>query len=127
MPERRSAASSLLCPVGFSVVMEADFDKTSLRFTLRVSFEPASHTGSNAAQMAELVDALGSGPSGGNTVEVRVLFWAPCHAGAAQTPSFVFNGHEGADLNLQVPYCHTAQRAEQSTDCLQDTHSSNRV
>ena len=30
-----------------------------------------------AAQMAELVDALGSGPSGGNTVEVRVLFWAP--------------------------------------------------
>ena len=29
------------------------------------------------AQVAELVDALGSGPSGGNTVEVRVLFWAP--------------------------------------------------
>ncbi|VXC10299.1 hypothetical protein BURKHO8Y_190053 [Burkholderia sp. 8Y] len=27
--------------------------------------------------MAELVDALGSGPSGGNTVEVRVLSWAP--------------------------------------------------
>jgi len=24
-----------------------------------------------------LVDALGSGPSGGNTVEVRVLSWAP--------------------------------------------------
>src|SRR5574340_341450 len=30
--------------------------------------------------MAELVDALGSGPSGGNTVEVRVLFWAPYEA-----------------------------------------------
>ena len=29
------------------------------------------------AQMAELVDAPGSGPGGGNTVEVRVLFWAP--------------------------------------------------
>ena len=29
------------------------------------------------AEMAELVDALGSGPSGGNTVEVRVLSWAP--------------------------------------------------
>jgi hypothetical protein len=30
--------------------------------------------------MAELVDALGSGPSGGNTVEVRVLFWAPSNS-----------------------------------------------
>ena len=29
------------------------------------------------AQVAELVDAPGSGPGGGNTVEVRVLFWAP--------------------------------------------------
>ena len=29
--------------------------------------------------MAELVDALGSGPSAGNGVEVRVLFWAPIH------------------------------------------------
>ena len=28
------------------------------------------------AQVAELVDALGSGPSGSNTVQVRVLFWA---------------------------------------------------
>ena len=27
--------------------------------------------------MAELVDALGSGPSGSNPLEVRVLFWAP--------------------------------------------------
>jgi hypothetical protein len=37
----------------------------------------ASAVRSVRAQMAELVDALGSGPSGGNTVEVRVLFWAP--------------------------------------------------
>ena len=29
------------------------------------------------AQMAELVDALGSGPSARKGVEVRVLFWAP--------------------------------------------------
>ena len=29
------------------------------------------------AQVAKLVDALGSGPSGGNTVEVRFLSWAP--------------------------------------------------
>lgn len=38
---------------------------------------------SQVAQMAELVDALGSGPSGSNTVQVRVLFWAklliPCN------------------------------------------------
>ncbi|SPC07417.1 hypothetical protein CO2235_U670030 [Cupriavidus oxalaticus] len=33
--------------------------------------------GAHLAQVAELVDALGSGPSGGNTVEVRVLSWAP--------------------------------------------------
>src|SRR5690606_16578123 len=32
---------------------------------------------SQCAQVAELVDALGSGPSGGNTVEVRVFSWAP--------------------------------------------------
>ena len=32
---------------------------------------------SQRAQVAELVDALGSGPSGGNIVEVRVLSWAP--------------------------------------------------
>ncbi|CEG55051.1 hypothetical protein PXNS11_60228 [Stutzerimonas xanthomarina] len=31
----------------------------------------------SSAQVAELVDALGSGPSGGNTVEVRVFSWAP--------------------------------------------------
>ena len=34
-------------------------------------------SGSKNAQMAELVDALGSGPSGSNPLEVRVLFWAP--------------------------------------------------
>ena len=31
-----------------------------------------------SAQMAELVDAPSSGGGGGNPVEVRVLFWAPC-------------------------------------------------
>ncbi len=29
------------------------------------------------AQVAELVDALASGASGGNPVEVQVLSWAP--------------------------------------------------
>jgi hypothetical protein len=29
------------------------------------------------AQVAKLVDAPGSGPGGGNTVEVRVFSWAP--------------------------------------------------
>ena len=36
-----------------------------------------SYRWSTHAQMAELVDALGSGPSGSNPLEVRVLFWAP--------------------------------------------------
>ncbi|CAG9193261.1 hypothetical protein BCAR13_1070029 [Paraburkholderia caribensis] len=38
------------------------------------------------AQVAELVDALGSGPSGGNTVEVRVLSWAPLSQAEQITP-----------------------------------------
>jgi hypothetical protein len=47
--------------------------------SIRYDSSPLAVTrnGSREAQMAELVDALGSGPSGGNTVEVRVLFWAP--------------------------------------------------
>ena len=49
----------------------------------RLSCAPVPLAGqdANIAQMAELVDALGSGPSGGNTVEVRVLFWAPTETG----------------------------------------------
>ena len=31
------------------------------------------------AQVAKLVDAPGSGPGGSNTVEIRVLSWAPIH------------------------------------------------
>ncbi len=37
----------------------------------------SSKSGVTPAQVAELVDALASGASGGNSVEVRVLFWAP--------------------------------------------------
>ncbi|CAN0620171.1 protein of unknown function [Burkholderia multivorans] len=40
-------------------------------------FRSAVSSHAKRAQVAELVDALGSGPSGGNTVEVRVLSWAP--------------------------------------------------
>jgi hypothetical protein len=40
--------------------------------------------------MAELVDALGSGPSDGNIVEVRVFFRAPKHKKIAQAVFFVF-------------------------------------
>ena len=42
---------------------------------------------STPAQVAELVDALGSGPSGGNTVEVRVLSWAPDQSSKKKTRS----------------------------------------
>src|SRR4029453_9375138 len=77
---------------------------------------------STLAQVAELVDALGSGPSGGNTVEVRVLSWAPDHrkTRSAFKPCgfFVF----AADFPSQirqlallawrhcVPRCHTCER-----------------
>ena len=45
----------------------------------RLSCAPVPLAGqdANIAQMAELVDALGSGPSGGNTVGVRVPSSAP--------------------------------------------------
>jgi hypothetical protein len=49
--------------------------------------------------MAELVDALGSGPSGGNTVEVRVLFWAPGYI--LQDPAF-----SGAFIAYQPCYAY---------------------
>jgi hypothetical protein len=54
-------------PTVFSPSREVrvDFPRTALQHTRRF------------AQMAELVDALASGASGGNFVEVRVLFWAP--------------------------------------------------
>jgi hypothetical protein len=39
--------------------------------------------------MAELVDALASGASGGNPVEVQVLFSAPSQ-GKAECPLFLF-------------------------------------
>jgi hypothetical protein len=42
--------------------------------------------------MAELVDALGSGPSDGNIVEVRVFFRAPNTQKIAQAVFFVFAG-----------------------------------
>ena len=43
------------------------------------------------AQVAELVDAPGSGPGGGNTVEVRVLSWAPDLKGRLYAGLFHFS------------------------------------
>ena len=51
---------------------------TSIRHPLQWrGFANATQHNRSIAQMAELVDALGSGPSAGNGVEVRVLFRAP--------------------------------------------------
>jgi hypothetical protein len=44
--------------------------------------------------MAELVDALGSGPSDGNIVEVRVFFRAPNTQKIAQAVFFVFGAQK---------------------------------
>ncbi len=59
--------------------------------------------------MAELVDALGSGPSGGNTVEVRVLFWAPSNTlKAAPFPDLMlvlfFICQKPCQMNLSLSY-----------------------
>ena len=79
--------------------------------------------------MAELVDALGSGPSAGNGVEVRVLFWAPIHQVATlfqsglrrqarqKTPAsagfflpiyFLFHGKHGRASSVTSPFGHEA-------------------
>src|SRR5580692_8832732 len=44
--------------------------------------------GIHHADVAELVDAHGSGPCGGNSVEVRVLSSAPIDPGLNQDPQF---------------------------------------
>ncbi len=54
------------------------------------------------AQMAELVDALGSGPSGGNTVEVRVLFWAPNLKGPHLRAFFIFSHKKQKRTSIQA-------------------------
>src|SRR5205823_3447199 len=84
------------------------------------------------AQMAELVDALGSGPSGGNTVEVRVLFWAPPSSFPAQDSphSISSNALIGAPASVtsrvapsrpRVADCRRPRTVDGSTDCLLDT------
>jgi hypothetical protein len=53
-------------------------DNTVSRAIITVFAERCkSRSERHLAQVAELVDAPGSGPGGGNTVEVRVLSWAP--------------------------------------------------
>ena len=66
----------------------------------RLSCAPVPLAGqdANIAQMAELVDALGSGPSGGNTVEVRVLSWAPDSKVKPLTSGFTFCVRPGDPL-----------------------------
>ena len=80
----------------------------------RISFSAARHTAAasskrHLAQVAELVDAPGSGPGGGNTVEVRVLSWAPRFRKAGSMPAFSISGREAAKpaaLNVSpVPAC----------------------
>src|SRR6266849_7413765 len=54
-------------------------DKSALSYRIRARAEDRNWRGP-FAEVAELVDALGSGPSGGNTVGVRVPSSAPSSA-----------------------------------------------
>ncbi|NDG35248.1 MAG: hypothetical protein EBX57_08440, partial [Betaproteobacteria bacterium] len=68
MPDRRSEEAGSLGFSDFDLLFVEDFDKTYLRFKLYGLRISAKGRDLRTAQMAELVDALGSGPSGGNTV-----------------------------------------------------------
>ncbi len=50
-----------------------------------------SHDRRVTSTLPELVDALGSGPSGGNTVEVRVFSWAPYFRQSRSLDRFCFS------------------------------------
>ena len=67
LKQKTPASAGFFCPSGFFVSPLPGYSENR-------KIPEAVH-----AQMAELVDALGSGPSAGNGVEVRVLFWAPIH------------------------------------------------
>ena len=64
--------------------------------------------------MAELVDALGSGPSGGNTVGVRVPSWAPAIRsantdGLRKPARFIFVVAHSVEKPSQVSWLGSAQ------------------
>ena len=68
---------------------------------------------SQCAQVAELVDAHGSGPCGGNTVEVRVFSWAPLFkTKPSHWLGFVFSG---CGKSSASPHTAAQNRARQAT------------
>src|SRR5207248_10552105 len=77
---------------------------------------------SSIAQMAELVDALGSGASGGSTVEVRVLFWAP-----VQSRLNAFPFPRDAPSAPRAAAYRRPRTADVSTDCAADARPSSRA
>ena len=79
--------------------------------------------------MAELVDALGSGPSGGNTVEVRVLFWAPwlLSSTGREAGANIFIYSVIVQLISPAPSRHTARMADGSTGSWVDVVRNNRA
>jgi hypothetical protein len=78
--------------------------------------------------VAELVDALASGASGGNPVEVQVLSWAPL-SGIRQWPWKTLPGRAESDLSgcnatrIQFEFLHIDLCSEYQASFMQRTLS----
>src|SRR5258705_5093230 len=90
-------------------------DKSALSYRIRARAEDRNWRGP-FAEVAELVDALGSGPSGGNTVGVRVPSSAP--ASLQQDSNRFSKARTSNPLDVQSVF-RICKRSEEHTSELQ--------
>ena len=82
---------------------ECEKELTSHRQMPKLRGSRSSQSGVTPAQVAELVDALASGASGGNSVEVRVLSWAPIVNEARSDAGFRLYGIQQSTFGTKTP------------------------